>query len=87
MQAGIIQEGENGKQSVPSPVQSVPEQALSVNSVTEGTNRQLRCPNIVSSGFLPNEDPNIELQRSGEELVRQRCPTVVNGTQNKQHTT
>lgn len=75
MQAGIIQESKNGKKSAPSPVQ-----ALSVNNVTEGTNPQLRCLNIVSSGSLPNEDPDTELQRSGEEPVRQRCPRVINGT-------
>lgn len=77
MQAGIIQESKDGKQSAPSPVQSVPAQALSVSSVTEGTNPQLRCLSIVSSGSLPNE-----LQRSGEEPVRQRCPRVIN----EQHT-
>lgn len=43
MQAGIIQESKNGKQSAPSPVQLVPAHALSVNGVTERTNSQLRC--------------------------------------------
>lgn len=87
MQAGIIQESKNGKQSAPSPVQSGPAQALSVNSGTEGTNPLLRCLSIVFSGSLPNEDPDMEPQRSGEESLRQSCPRVINGTQYKHHTT
>ena len=48
-------------------------EALCLNSGTEGTNPQLRYLNIVSSGFLPNEDPGTVLQRSREEPVRQSC--------------